>query len=171
MVRKRKSLALSLALALALLGALAVMPSLGSNHIVFEPLTGRASFTDDVTLKFKIKLDGRATEVVNMRDPSLVQTAEITVQPGAMFPWHTHDGLVVVTVASGELVYVSSEDCVERSYVAGEAFVDPGHGHVHTAYNPSATDETVLVATFFGVAASGPLTIPAPAPDDCVVTP
>ena len=170
MVRKRKSLALSLALALSLLGVLAVMPSLGSNHIVLEPLSGRATFTDDVTLKFQIKLDGRATEVVNMRDPSLVQTAKITVQPGAMFPWHTHDGAVVVTVASGELVYVSSEDCVERSYVAGEAFVDPGHGHVHTAFNPGP-DETVLIATFFGLTASGPLTIPGPEPADCEVTP
>jgi quercetin dioxygenase-like cupin family protein len=170
MFRARKPVVVSLALALLLLVALAVVPSLAANHIVLQPLTGRATFTDDVRLQLRAKLDGRATQVVNMRDASLVQTAQITVQPGAMFPWHTHEGAVVVTVVSGELVYVSSDDCVERLYVAGEAFVDPGHGHVHTAFNPGS-GETVLIATFFGLSTEGPLTIPAPAPGDCVVTP
>jgi hypothetical protein len=58
-----------------------------------------------------------------------------TVQPGAMFPWHWHPGMVVVNVTSGELGYVSAMDCVERPYAADEAFVDPGHGHIHTAFN------------------------------------
>jgi quercetin dioxygenase-like cupin family protein len=93
-----------------------------------------------------------------------------TVQPGAMFPWHSHPGSVVVNVASGELVYVPSETCEELHYAAGEAFFDPGHGHVHTAYNPGSVP-TVLVATFFGLPASGPLTNPVDPPADCVVTP
>lgn len=132
--------------------------------IATEFLTGRAVFTDDVDLKLKIQLDGEATEVVNARDPSRTVVARFTVQPGAQFPWHTHHGPVIVNVTEGELVYVASDDCIERAYSAGTAFVDAGHGHVHTAFN--ATDDvTVFVATFFEAPAEGPLLIPAEAAD------
>jgi hypothetical protein len=67
-------------------------------------------------------------------------------------------------------VYVAADDCQERTYPTGTAFVDAGHGHVHTAYNPG-TEPTVLLATFFGLPASGPITEPVSAPADCVVTP
>ena len=157
-------------LAVGLLVAVAVMPSLATNHITVEPLTGRAAFTDNVDLKFKVKVDGGATDVINFSDPSLTQVVKFTVQPGAMFPWHSHEGSVVVNVTSGELVYVGSEDCVERHYGVNEAFFDPGHGHVHTAYNPGSVP-TVLIATFYGLSATGPLSTAATPPADCVVTP
>jgi hypothetical protein len=48
-------------------------------------------------------------------------------------------------------------------YPAGTAFVDPGHGHVHSAFN----QETEFVATFFEAPEQGPLLIPAEAPEDC----
>jgi quercetin dioxygenase-like cupin family protein len=134
--------------------------------IATEFLTGRAVFTDDVDLQVKVKLDGEATRVVNTKDPSRTVTARFTVQPGAQFPWHSHRGPVVVNVVEGELVYVDADDCVERAYPAGTAFVDLGHGHVHTAFNPT-DDVTVFVATFFEAPAEGPLLIPAEAPADC----
>src|ERR687898_2948775 len=105
--------------------------------ILVEPLTPRSAFTDDVRGQFRIKLEGHGTNVVHMHDPSNTLVAKITVQPGAQFPWHTHPGAVIVNVAQGELVYVQASDCVERSYPAGTAFVDPGHGNVHTAFNPT----------------------------------
>jgi quercetin dioxygenase-like cupin family protein len=148
-----------------------VMPS-GAQQppppIATEFLTGRAAFTDDVDLKLKFKLDGTATEVVNAKDPSRTVVARFTVQPGAQFPWHTHPGPVIVNVTEGELVYVAADDCVERAYPAGTAFVDPGHGHVHTAFNPT-DDVTVLVATLFEAPEQGPLLIPVEAPADCAV--
>jgi quercetin dioxygenase-like cupin family protein len=128
--------------------------------IATEFLTDRAVFTDDVTLQVKIKQDGQKTEVVNVRDPSRTVVARFTVQPGAQFPWHSHAGPVVVNVVSGELTYVEADDCVERAYPAGTAFVDPGQGHVHTAFNDTS-GVTVLVATFFSAPAEGPLLIPA----------
>lgn len=169
---RRFSLSVGLAatLALSLLMAAAVMPSLAQNPIEVQPLTVRSAFTDDIGLKFKVKFDGNPTNVINFDDPSLTQVVMFTVQPGAMFPWHSHEGTVVVNVTSGELVYVSSDDCVERSYPAGTAFVDAGHGHVHTAFNPGSVP-TVLVATFYGLSATGPLSTPTTAPADCVVTP
>jgi quercetin dioxygenase-like cupin family protein len=158
-------------LGIAVIGA-NVLPSAAQQQpqpIASEPLTGRAVFTDDVDLKLKVKLHGQRSVVVNAKDPSRTFVARFTVQPGAQFPWHTHPGSVIVNVTQGELVYVAAEDCVHRSYPAGTAFVDPGHGHVHTAYNPTGAP-TVFVATFFEApAAPAPLLIPADEPDDCEV--
>ena len=171
MNRKRgAALAATLVIAVLLIGA-SVMPS-GAQPapppIASEFLSGRAVLTDDVDLKLKIKLDGQATAVVHAKDPSRTVVGRFTVQPGAQFPWHTHRGPVIVNVVEGELVYVAADDCVERAYPAGTAFVDPGHGHVHTAFNPT-DGVTVFVATFFEAPAEGPLLIPAEAPADCPV--
>jgi hypothetical protein len=76
---------------------------------------------------------------------------------------------VFVTIAEGEMTYVSSDDCVGRRYPSGTAFVDPGHGHVHTAYN-SGSALTVFVATFFEVPqGDAPITIPADGRADCKI--
>jgi len=134
--------------------------------IAVEMLTQRAMFTDDVELQLRNKLDGHATGVSNSHDPSRTVVAKITVQPGAQFPWHTHPGPVIVNIAQGELTYIMAHDCVDRPYATGTAFVDPGNGMVHTAVNRT-TGVTVLVATFFEVPETGPLTIAAAAPTDC----
>ncbi|HJU96361.1 MAG TPA: cupin domain-containing protein [Jiangellaceae bacterium] len=157
-------------IAVLLIGA-NIVPSTAQQSpppIATEFLTGRAVFTDDVDLKLKIQLDGEATQVVNAKDPSRTVVARFTVQPGAQFPWHSHRGPVIVNIVEGELVYVGADDCVERAYPAGTAFVDPGHGHVHSAFN--ATDDvTVFIATFFEAPEAGPLLIPAEAPADCQI--
>ena len=127
--------------------------------IAAEPLTPRSVFVDDISLKITIKLDRGPTRVVNVDDPSRTVVVRYTVQPGAQFPWHSHLGPVVVNVVSGALTYVDAETCVERTYTAGQAFVDPGQGHVHTAFNPTSTP-TVFVATFFAAPATGSLLIP-----------
>ena len=134
--------------------------------IAVELLTQRAVFTDDVELQIRNKLDGHATDVSNSHDPSRTVVAKITVQPGAQFPWHTHPGPVIVNIAQGELTYIMAHDCVDRPYPAGTAFVDPGRGMVHTAVNRTG-EVTVLLATFFEVPQTGPLTIPVAAPANC----
>src|SRR4029453_3817053 len=168
MNRKRgAALATTLVIAVLLIGA-SVMPS-GAQPapppIPSEFLAGRGVVTDDVDLKLKIKLDGQASEVVHAKDPSRTVVARFTVQPGAQFPWHTHRAPGIVNVVEGELVYVAADDCVERAYPAGTAFVDPGHGHVHTAFNPTE-DVTVFVATFFEAPAEGSRLIPAAGPPE-----
>lgn len=82
------------------------------------------------------------------------------MQPGARFPWHTHPGPVLVSVKQGGLGYVYGDDCVERAYPAGTAFIDPGGGNVHYAFNPSQAGETVVLATFLDAPQTGPLTLP-----------
>lgn len=131
--------------------------------IAAEVLTPRSVFTDDVDLLVKVKPDGERTTVITEKDPSRTLVARFTVQPGAQFPWHSHAGAVVVSMVEGSLVYIE-DDCSTREYTAGAAFVDPGHGHVHSARNPGTTP-TVLVATFFGAPESGPLVIPGDTPE------
>jgi quercetin dioxygenase-like cupin family protein len=170
MSRKRVVASAAALIAVLAIGA-NVVPSAAQEPpppIATEFLTGRAVFTDDVDLKLKIKPDGEPTQVVNVEDPSRTVVARFTVQPGAQFPWHTHRGPVIVNIVEGELVYVGADDCVQRDYPAGTAFVDPGHGHVHSAFNPT-DDVTVFVATFFEAPAEGPLLIPAETPADCVI--
>jgi hypothetical protein len=76
---------------------------------------------------------------------------------------------VFVTIVKGELTYISSEGCSSRRYPAGTAFVDPGHGHVHTAVNTGNT-EAEFTATFFEApAGTAPISIPAEAPSGCKV--
>ena len=168
--RRRAAIAgAGLALAVAL-AAVTVLPSLATQHIAVEILSPRSEFTDAVDIQIRNKLDGGSTSVSNMHDPSLTVVARITVQGKGQFPWHTHPGPVIVNVAQGELVYVQASDCVERSYPMGTAFIDPGRGNVHTAYNPLDTP-LVLVATFFEVPpAPAPLTITdGVIPGDCEI--
>lgn len=163
MIGKRGAIAGGAALLAALVLMLDVLPSsaqVSPPPIATEFLTERAVFTDDVDTKFKIKMDGRKTTVVKDKNPSRTVVARFTVQPGAQFPWHSHPGPVIVNVVQGELTYLPSSDCVERTYGAGTAFVDPGHGHTHTAWNATG-GVTVFVATFFAAPATGPLLIPA----------
>ncbi len=138
--------------------------------IVVTPLTPRNVVTDKVTVKYTIKLAGsHRTQVVKSQDPSRLVVAQITVQPGAKFPWHYHPGPVVVNVVQGNLTYVMAHDCKHRPYPAGTSFVDPGN-MIHAAYG-SSDEVTVLIATFHDVPETGPLTITegVEAPERCSI--
>ena len=134
--------------------------------IVAEQLTLRSVFPDEIDMKLKLKPHKGDTTVVKVHDPSRTVDVKYTVQPGARFPWHTHYGPVIVNIISGSLTYVvgmrhgPTTMCEEKPYTAGQAFVDPGHGHIHSAYNPG-TVPTVFIATFFEAPETGPLLIPA----------
>jgi quercetin dioxygenase-like cupin family protein len=147
---------------LAAAAAVNVIPSAAVDPpppIVAEPLTARSIFTDDIDMKIKLKGHG-GTMVVNVDDPSRTVDVKYTVQPGAQFPWHSHYGPVIVNVISGALAYLPEGTCHEQTYSAGQAFVDAGHGHVHTAFN-RGTEPLVFIATFFEAPETGALLIPA----------
>jgi quercetin dioxygenase-like cupin family protein len=159
---RRSALVAGVAL-LALAGA-AVLVFAGGVQADHEPIhavplttPGHNAFPDDVAVQVRDKPDGRPTEVVNLRDASNIAVFEFTIQPGAWFPWHTHPGPVLAAVAQGDLVFIYADDCLERSYDEGEAFVDPGI--VHTAYNPGDT-ATKVIATVLNVADGAPAATP-----------
>ena len=137
-----------------------------------EPLTDhRHEFTDDVRAQVRAKPDGRPMGVANLRDASNLAVVEITIEPGAQFPWHTHPGPVLVAVKDGAgegdaaFVFVFADDCEPRPYEVGQAFIDLGKD-VHMAYNPSDQD-TVVIAIFLAApdadAEDPRLTVPVPA--------
>jgi len=159
----------TVAVMLAVASAVFVVPSAAVDPpppIAAETLTARAVFPDQIGMKLKLELHDGGTTVVKVLDASRTVDVRYTVQPGARFPWHTHYGPVVVNIISGSLTYVvgmrhgNATMCEEKPYSAGQAFVDPGHGHVHSAYNPG-TEPTVFVATFFEAPETGALLIPA----------
>jgi len=161
--RRRTKTSAAVAL-VAILGAVGLFGGMSPgaaapSPIAVTPLTERAAFTDDVAVQIRNRFPGRGTDVLNMRDASNAFVAEVVIQPGATFPWHTHPGPVVINIAGGEFTYVLGEDCLEREYEGGQALIDAGGDNVHTAFNPGDT-ETVVIATFFDVPDEGALTVP-----------
>ncbi|HEY7345669.1 MAG TPA: cupin domain-containing protein [Gaiella sp.] len=148
-------------LLVAAAAAVGVVPSAAQDPpIAAEALTPRSAFTDDIHMKLRLKEHGGETTVVQVDDPSRTVVVRYTVQPGAQFPWHSHAGPVFVNLMSGELTYIEAGTCTETRYVSGQAFVDPGQGHVHSAVN-RGTAPTVFIATFYDAPAEGALLIPA----------
>ncbi|MFV8834119.1 cupin domain-containing protein [Aquisalimonas sp.] len=126
--------------------------------IAAEPLMERNAFRSDVSIEITQQLDGLPEQRVTHGDASHVTVVRFTIQPGAVFPWHTHPGTVLVNITEGEFVFVFAEDCEPRAYGPGDVVVDPGDT-VHTSYNPSDDEETVVMAVLIGAPAEGPLTI------------
>lgn len=127
--------------------------------IAAEPLTQRHAFDGDVSVRITQDLAGLPEQSISFDDASHLTVVRFTIQPGAVFPWHTHPGTVLITVTEGEFVFIFAEDCVDREYGPEDALVDPGDT-VHTALNPSRNEETVVVAVLLGAPAEGALTIP-----------
>lgn len=133
-----------------------------SSNVISAPVLARGDFTEDVDVKVKFARDG-SIQVSNAPSAGEVVVQEITIGPGGTTGWHSHPGPVVVVVKAGTLTYVreSGGECMQTPYGAGSAFVDPGQGHAHTAFNLGA-DNLVLYATYFDVPASGEFRINVP---------
>ena len=107
--RRNKRVKLSLGTVLLVLAAafaVNVIPAMAGDPpppIAAEPLTARSVFTDEIDMKFKLKLHGGRMVVINVDDPSRSVVVKYTVQPGAQFPWHSHRGPVVVNIVTGSL--------------------------------------------------------------------
>ena len=126
----------------------------GSN-VISAPILARGDFVDGVGIKVKFERDGNIN-VSNAPDAGEVVIQEVTIGPGGTTGWHSHPGPVVVVVKQGTLTYVRADGgvCTSTPYSAGTAFVDPGQGHEHTAFN-FGSNNLVLIATYYGVPAGG----------------
>jgi quercetin dioxygenase-like cupin family protein len=125
-----------------------------ASGVISAPILARGDFSDQVDVKIKLTT-AHGTVVSNAPDAGEVIVQEITIAPGGTTGWHSHPGPVVVVVKAGALTYVREEAgvCLETVYGAGTAFVDPGQGHVHTAFNRGAAN-LILYATYFDVPAT-----------------
>jgi quercetin dioxygenase-like cupin family protein len=111
---------------------------------------------------------GVAEEKVKTRgnQPYDVVVQSITITPGGHTGWHTHPGIAVAVVTSGVLTVYDADDrsCSPQHYGDGQAYVDPGYGHLHIARNEGNIPTEVLV-TYLDVPIGGGVRIDVPESD------
>jgi quercetin dioxygenase-like cupin family protein len=91
--------------------------------------------------------------------PSTVATQIASYSAGGENGWHSHAGMVTVTVVSGTIDWYD-ENCHKTTYTAGQSWVEGSQ--VHSFKNASAA--TVLLTATFIVSKGAPLRIDQPAP-------
>lgn len=133
-----------------------------ASGVISGTILARADFVERVDVKFKIGTS-HGIHVSNARGAGDVLVQEIVLAPGGTTGWHTHHGPAVAVIAAGSLSLTDADGCRSRTYSAGEAFVDPGQGHVHLATNPG-TDNAVIYVTYFDVPTGSGPRIDAPDP-------
>src|SRR3954447_5236932 len=114
----------------ALTGALLATPASGTLR---STILARAGFTNAVDIKFKVSKGYQ--EVIHVPDARDTVIQQVVLAPGGQSGWHSHPGPVVVLVKSGEVTFYDGESlqCTAHTYVAGQAFIDRGQGHIHLA--------------------------------------
>lgn len=154
--RVAQALALALIAVSASIGVAVATPGLGAVGTILSRGTLEAGVNlhhADLHLKTKDSID--------------VVTQSITIAPGGHTGWHSHPGPVLVTIAAGTMTFYDADDptCSPGTYVTGDTFVDPGHGHVHLARNEESTN-LVLYATYL-VPVGAAIRTDVPNPGNC----
>lgn len=163
---------LAIAAIVGAISSVSVAAVLTPSYLTTGTILARASFADPTDVKFKIKGQAEGEEVINVNGAGDTVMQKITIAPGGHTGWHSHPGPVVVLIASGEMSFYDGDDptCAARTYVAGQAFVDSGQGHVHMARN-EASAPLELYVTYFdvtpGVPAPAAFRIDVPNPGNC----
>ena len=128
----------------------------------------RAAFTDRVDFGFRFKHDGE-TKTINVLHTNDTVMQQIVFGPGGYTGWHSHPGPAIALVKSGELTLYSGDDpnCEGHPYGVGQAFIDPGQGHIHMARN--LTNQTTEVwVTYLDVPPGQSVRLDATDPGNCV---
>ncbi|HUP46357.1 MAG TPA: hypothetical protein VM779_12685 [Thermoanaerobaculia bacterium] len=164
-MRRKQPVFVWTAVALSAILAAAVLATPGSG-IVSGAIVARASFLDDVDIKFKV--DHGSQEITQVRDARDTVMQKIVIAAGGTTGWHSHHGPAVALVTRGALTLYSSDDpsCAGRLYSAGAGFIDPGQGHVHLGRNESGTETEVWV-TYFDVPPGQSVRVDAADPGNC----
>jgi quercetin dioxygenase-like cupin family protein len=98
-----------------------------------------------------------------------VVTAQNTVAVGGASGWHSHPGMVVIAVQSGQITLhverVGGGPCLTQTYSAGQVFYELPWNE-QDGVNDGTTD-TVLAVTFFNVPHGGSPRIDRDPPTNC----
>lgn len=91
----------------------------------------------------------------------------ITFQPGGHTGWHSHPGVLLVTVEAGAVTRYET-NCERNTFAAGRSFVERGSNHVILVRNEGSEPAKVQIAYVVaaGTSTAG-LRIDQPAPEDC----
>jgi quercetin dioxygenase-like cupin family protein len=91
-----------------------------------------------------------------------VATSTVTFDPLGQSGWHSHPGVVLVTVTSGTVTFYQA-DCSFKVYPAGSSFVE-SNGATGLARNESGTATAVVYVTYIVPAGAPALRIDQPDP-------
>jgi quercetin dioxygenase-like cupin family protein len=91
-----------------------------------------------------------------------IATATVTFDPLGQSGWHSHPGVVLVTVISGTVTFYQA-DCSFNVYPAGSSFVE-SNGATGLARNESATATAQVYVTYIVPAGAPALRIDQPDP-------
>jgi quercetin dioxygenase-like cupin family protein len=98
-----------------------------------------------------------------------VVVAQNTFAPGGSSGWHSHPGVAVAVVQSGQITLykepIGGGECRTHTYSAGQTFFERP-GNMQNGVNNGSTD-AVLFVTFFKVPHAGSARIDQPDPGDC----
>jgi hypothetical protein len=124
--------------------------ALGSIGVGFTPTT---LVTGNIPGKIRVNGDGIKFRTSGATD---VRVQRIDITPGGVSGWHHHPGIVIVSVASGDVTFTNS-DCSATTYgpglPAGSAFVESGTDPGQASSVAGAT----VYATFVAPQATPPV--------------
>ena len=105
----------------------------------------RASLVTFPEIDAKADKSGKWDLFLKTKDSSSIGVDLITVRTGGYSGWHTHRGITLVSVKTGQVSVQDGETCAITVYQAGEGWVD-GANHSHNVSNPyGLTAELVAV--------------------------
>ena len=144
----RSRLTRAAAIASLMLVTMAGVQAVRATHggLLHGTILARGPFTEDLDLKVKARIGGELG-LIQVDDAADTIFQQITVSPGGFTGWHSHPGPAFVVVKEGTFTYYDGDDrtCTGIEYGPGEAFVDLGQGHIHSAKNAGATDVVLYV--------------------------
>ncbi len=110
--------------------------------------------TDDYEVELEIK-----------KDNVDFNTGKSVIAPKGQVGWHSHSGIVLVTVTRGEMTLVDAATCTPTVVTKGYSFAESG-ADVHNVLNESESEDLEWVATsILPQGATGRIDQPRPA--DC----
>lgn len=115
-------------------------------------------------LNAKVKTDGIDARL-HSKDAANLLVVRFNVAPGGTSGWHTHPGMSLVTVISGEISLYDAALCTPRRLTAGQTFVDEGGDHAHLVRNE--TSATTQLGAVQLVQPGVPGRIDLPRPNNC----
>jgi len=124
-------------------GSVLATPSSGVSTTIY----GQSSFSDIDVNAHSIPADIWQAKV-KTKGQSDVYVVDNKLAVGGTTGWHTHPGPSLILVVQGSVTNYTSSDptCAGQTYTAGQGFIDPGQGEVHTLLNEgSVVAETIAV--------------------------
>lgn len=113
------------------------------------------------TLSTNVEFNTGAVKLQTKGDVDFVHSM-VTIQPDGSSGWHTHPGIVLVTVAAGSLTFYDDQ-CRATVHAAGSSFVESGDG-AGLVRNLSSTITATVYAVYLVPVGTTALRIDKPNP-------